>query len=44
VAAIIAAELTTARRLVLLPLAEYGETPSVDVATLHFREDEVLGS
>jgi Domain of unknown function DUF29 len=44
VPAIIAAELPTARRLALLSLAEHGETPGVDVATLQFREDEVLGN
>jgi cell division protein FtsL len=42
--AIIAAELPTARRLALLSLAEHGETPGVDVATLDFGEADVLGS
>jgi hypothetical protein len=42
--AIIAAEVPTARKLALLPLAEHGETPGIDVTTLNFREDEVLGN
>jgi hypothetical protein len=44
VPAIIAAELPTARALALLPLAEHGETPGIDVARLQFKEHEVLGS
>ena len=43
IAGIIAAELPTARRLALLSLTEYDETPTVDVAALSFTEAEVLG-
>lgn len=42
VAGIIAAELPTAKRLALLALAEYEETPAIDIATVNFNEDEVL--
>lgn len=41
---IVAAELPTARRLALLELAEYGETPTIDVATVTFSESDILST
>jgi len=44
VAAVIDEELPVARRLALLNLKQYGEAPRVDVATLSYTEEQVLGS
>jgi hypothetical protein len=41
-AAVIAEEFPTARRLALLALAEHGEAPGCDVEALHFSVVEVL--
>jgi hypothetical protein len=43
VAGMIAEKLTTARRLAMLSLDEYGEAPLVDLETLAYTEDQVLG-